>query len=64
MKPMRLNDLLLKVELKYMTRALIATNGCKAEAARILGLRRTTMVMRIRKLEDSGKWTCPPRSKP
>lgn len=54
MKPMDLTQLLLKVELRYIERALAASQNCKALAARLLGLKRTTLVMRLQKLEREG----------
>ena len=54
MKPMDLTKRLLRIELRHIERALLASKGCKALAARLLGLKRTTLVMRLQKLEREG----------
>lgn len=54
MKPMDLEGLVLKIQLRYMKRALVAARGSKTLAARLLGMNRTTLVMRIAKLEKDG----------
>lgn len=49
MSPLDLPSLLEKIEVRYIKRALKASSGNQAGAARILGLKRTTLVEKLRK---------------
>jgi hypothetical protein len=45
--PVNLNQLLFDTEVEFIKRALLATNNNVKEAAALLGLNRTTLVMRL-----------------
>lgn len=47
MKPIQLNDLIDRLERKYLKRSLDAVYGNRSRAAKLLGLRRTTFVMKL-----------------
>ncbi len=55
MKKMDLDDLISKIQLRYIRRALSASAGSRSEAAKLLGVNRTTLVMRIKKFEEQGQ---------
>jgi DNA-binding NtrC family response regulator len=47
---MNLNKIVEAVERHYIQKALDSCNGVKSEAARLLGLKRTTLLARIKRL--------------
>jgi len=49
MKSFSLDELQNKLERKYLIRALASANNNRTEAARLLGLQRSTFLMKIRK---------------
>lgn len=50
MKQIDLDNLLKKIELKYTIRALKATEGNVEKASQLIGVNRTTLVMRLKRL--------------
>lgn len=50
MEKINLNKVLKDLELSYITQALLATNNNIANAANLLGLKRTTLRMRLNSL--------------
>lgn len=50
MKKINITDLTTKIEKKYISKALKETKGNVAKASRLLGLKRTTLLMKIRSL--------------
>jgi DNA-binding NtrC family response regulator len=54
--PVNFNDLINQVETGLIIKALKLTSGNKKEAARILSLKRTTLLEKIKKKELNGLW--------
>jgi len=54
--PVNFNDLINQVETELIVKALKITSGNKKEAARILNLKRTTLLEKIKKKELNGLW--------
>jgi len=54
--PVNFNDLINQVETELIVKALKLTSGNKKEAARILSLKRTTLLEKIKKKELNGLW--------
>lgn len=50
MKQINITELTTKIEKKYISKALKETKGNVAKASRLLGLKRTTLLMKIRSL--------------
>lgn len=51
MKKINITDLTTKIEKKYISKALKETKGNVAKASRLLGLKRTTLLMKIRSMD-------------
>jgi DNA-binding NtrC family response regulator len=49
--PVHLESLIANLEIAYMTACLDRSQGVKSEAAKLLGMNRTTMVEKLRRLK-------------
>lgn len=51
MNKVDLNELMKKIEVRYVTKALKYTNGNITEASKIIGVNRTTLMMMMKRLD-------------
>jgi hypothetical protein len=50
MKQVDLNELIKKIEIRYITKAIKETNGNVTEASKLIGVNRTTLIMMMQRL--------------